>query len=57
MKLSCKTILHPTNEQKLILDSYAFATAKLWNVSNYEKHNFETLGLTNFQISMIKRNA
>ena len=48
MKLSCKTILHPTKEQKLILDSYAFATAKLWNVGNYEKHNFETLGFDTF---------
>lgn len=48
MKLSCKTILRPTKQQKLILDSYAFAATKLWNVGNYEKHNFEKLGFTEF---------
>jgi len=48
MKLSCKTILHPTTEQKIILDSYAFAAAKLWNVGNFEKHHYQDLGFDTF---------
>ena len=48
MKLSCKTIFRPNAEQKIILDSCAFASAKLWNVGNYEKHNYKKLGFDAF---------
>lgn len=48
MKLSCRTIIHPTKQQKSILDSYTFAASKLWNVGNYEKHHFKNLGFDTF---------
>ena len=48
MLLTKKTILKTTESQTLILDSFGYAAYKLWNIANYEKRNYKTLGMEQF---------
>ena len=48
MKLSFELYLKPTKEQKLVLDSFGYNAYKLWNLGNYEKRNYQTLGFEEF---------
>ena len=47
--LLTKKIIYKPNELELnILNSMAFSSAKLWNIGNYEKRNYKTLGFSEF---------
>jgi len=46
--LSRKEIFCPTNEQRLILGHMGYAAYKLWNIGNYEKRNYQELGMETF---------
>ena len=48
MLLTKKIIYKPSTTELIILNGLAFASAKLWNIANYEKKNYKTLGLTSF---------
>lgn len=48
MLLSKKTTIDVTDVQSNIVSHMCYAAYKLWNVCNYEKHNYKTLGLSNF---------
>lgn len=48
MHLTKKIIYKPTELELNILNSFAFSTAKLWNIANYEKKNYKALGFTKF---------
>ena len=48
MHLTKKIIYKPTELELNILNSFAFSSAKLWNVANYEKKNYKKLGFSKF---------
>lgn len=48
MYLTKKIIYKPTELELNILNSLAFSSAKLWNIANYEKKNYKSLGFSNF---------
>ena len=48
MYLTKKIIYEPTEIELNILNSLAFSSAKLWNVANYEKKNYKSLGFSQF---------
>lgn len=48
MLLSKKLTLDITDVQSNIIAHMNYAAYKLWNVCNYEKHNYKTLGLASF---------
>lgn len=41
MKLAKNFVLKPSNEERIILNSLCFASSKLWNIANYERHNYK----------------
>lgn len=48
MLLAKISIIRPSEEEKFILDYLALASAKIWNIGNYEKYNYKDLGLNEF---------
>ena len=46
--LTKKIIFKPSQEELIVLNSFAYASAKLWNIANYEKRNYEELGFDKF---------
>ena len=48
MILSKKFILKPNKTESIILKSLSFASAKLWNIANYEKRNYKKLGFEKY---------
>ena len=48
MILTKKIIFKPSQEELIVLNSFAYASAKLWNIANYEKRNYEELGFDKF---------
>lgn len=48
MFLTKKIIYKPTELELNILNSLAFSSAKLWNIGNYEKRNYKSLGFIAF---------
>ena len=61
MLLTYTTMYKPTKIEAEILDSMGYAAFKLWNVANYEKRNYEELGMDKFpdwynQIKRLKNN-
>lgn len=48
MHLTKKIIYQPTELELNILNSFAFSSAKLWNIANYEKKNYKSLGFIKF---------
>ena len=48
MILTKKFILKPNKTEKNIFRSLTFASAKLWNIGNYEKKNYEFLGFEKY---------
>lgn len=48
MLLSKETIIQVSDEYSNILSHMNYAASKLWNVCNYERRNYKTLGLQNF---------
>lgn len=45
MKLSKKTTIRVTELDAVVLGRMTYAARKLWNVCNYERHNYKDLGL------------
>ena len=48
MYLTKKIIYKPSELELNILNSFAFSSAKLWNIANYEKKNYKDLGFPKF---------
>lgn len=48
MHLTKKIIYKPSELELNILNSFAFSSAKLWNIANYEKRNYKELGFSSF---------
>lgn len=48
MHLTKKIIYKPTEQELNILNVFAFSSAKLWNIANYEKKNYIELGFSSF---------
>lgn len=48
MLLSIKQTINPNQKEKIILDSLSYSAYKLWNVANYEKRNYKSLGFSSF---------
>ena len=48
MLLSKSTLYKPSEAEFLVLDAMSYSAAKLWNIGNYEKKNYASLGLTSF---------
>ena len=48
MLLTKKIIFKPNKEELIVLNSFAYAAAKLWNIANYEKRNYKELGFAKF---------
>ena len=48
MYLTKKIIYEPSELELNILNSLAFSSAKLWNIANYEKKNYKSLGFSKF---------
>lgn len=48
MLLTKRTIIKVTEEQSIILGHLGYSAYKLWNVANYEKKNYKTLGFEKF---------
>jgi len=46
--LTKRILYKPTREAAIILGSMCKASAKLWNVANYEKKNYKELGFEKF---------
>jgi len=46
--LTKKIIYKPTEQELNILNAFAFSSAKLWNIANYEKKNYIELGFSSF---------
>ncbi|MEA3422284.1 MAG: transposase, partial [Bacillota bacterium] len=44
MILTKKIIFKPNETESIVLRLLSFASAKLWNIGNYEKHNYKMLG-------------
>ncbi len=48
MLLTKKIIFKPNKAESIILRHLSFASAKLWNIANYEKHNYKALGFEKY---------
>ena len=48
MILSKKYLFKPNKTESIILNSLSFASAKLWNIGNYEKKNYKVLGFEDY---------
>ena len=48
LHLTKKIIYKPTEQELNILNAFAFSSAKLWNIANYEKKNYIELGFSSF---------
>lgn len=48
MLLTKKFVYKPTLDELLVLNSFAYASAKLWNIGNYEKKNYKQLDFEQF---------
>lgn len=48
MLLTKKIVFKPNKEESIVLNSLSFSAAKLWNIANYEKKNYKTLGFSKF---------
>ena len=48
MYLAKEIIIKPSTTEWMVLNSLAYASAKLWNVANYEKKNYQELGFEKF---------
>jgi len=48
MLLSIKQTFVPNEKERIILGCLSYASFKLWNIANYEKKNYKTLGLSSF---------
>ena len=48
MYLTKKIVFKPSELELNILNSLAFSSAKLWNIANYEKKNYKSLGFSTF---------
>ena len=48
MYLTKKIIYKPSELELNVLNSFAFSSAKLWNIANYEKKNYKDLGFLKF---------
>lgn len=48
MLLSKSTLYKPSDIELMVLDAMSYSAAKLWNIGNYEKKNYKSLGLTDF---------
>ena len=48
MLLAKKTVITVSDSEAIVLGHMAYAAYKLWNVANYQKRNYEKLGLTSF---------
>lgn len=48
MLLTKKFFYKPTPDELLVLNSFAYASAKLWNIGNYEKKNYKDLKFESF---------
>jgi len=48
MLLTKKVWFSPTQVEQTILRCLAFSSAKLWNIGNYEKRNYQALGFESF---------
>ena len=48
MYLTKKIIYKPSELELNVLNSFAFSSAKLWNIANYEKKNYKDLGFPKF---------
>lgn len=48
MLLTKKIIFKPNKTELIVLNSFAYASAKLWNIANYEKRNYKELGFPSF---------
>lgn len=48
MLLTKKINYKPTLDELLVLNSFAYASAKLWNIGHYEKKNYKDLGFEQF---------
>ena len=46
MILAKQVSFHANDTQQKILESMSLATSKLWNVGNYERKNYKSLGMT-----------
>lgn len=48
MFLAKRIVFKPSKEELIVLNSLSYSSAKLWNIGNYEKKNYKTLGLAKF---------
>ncbi len=48
MLLTKKIIYKPNLDELLVLNSFAYASAKLWNIGHYEKKNYKDLEFEQF---------
>lgn len=48
MLLTKKLYFNPTKKEQIILNSLCYASAKLWNIGNYEKKHYEVLGIEKY---------
>lgn len=48
MLLTKKLYLEPTEKEQIILGCLCYASARLWNVGNYEKKNYKELGMEKY---------
>lgn len=48
MLLTKKINYKPKNNELIVLNLLSYAASKLWNVANYEKHNYKKLGFDTF---------
>lgn len=48
MLLTKKIIYKPSSDELLVLNSFAYASAKLWNIGHYEKKNYKDLKFEKF---------
>jgi putative transposase len=46
--LTKKLIYKPSESEEIILGLLSYASAKLWNIGNYEKHNYKELGFEKY---------
>lgn len=46
--LTKKIVFKPSKEDRIVLNSLAYASAKLWNIANYEKLNYKKLQFDKF---------
>lgn len=48
MILTKKIVFKPKKEELIVLNSLSHSSAKLWNIGNYEKRNYKSLGFDKF---------